>query len=72
MPQRIIIEPFQTKTTGFTPEGYEFASSTAIGKALEAGWRIVHVTSAPVPELSTVYITFVVEKSVDTGSSGSY
>jgi hypothetical protein len=72
MPQRIIIEPFQTKTTGFTPEGYEFASSTAIGKALAAGWRIVHVTSAPVPELSTVYITFVVEKSVDTGSSGSY
>jgi len=71
MPQRVIIEPFHTEVKGFTPEGYEFASSTAIGKALEAGWRIVHVTSAPVPELSTVYVTFVVEKSADTGYSVS-
>jgi hypothetical protein len=70
MPQRVIIEPFHTEVIGFTPKGDEFASTTAIGKALVDGWRIIHVTSAAVPELSTVYVTFVVEKAAGTGSSG--
>jgi hypothetical protein len=59
MPQRVIVEPFSTDSTS---KGVELKQDGSVSKALADGWRIVHSSSAAVPGLSTLYVTFVLEK----------
>lgn len=59
MPQRVIVEPFPTEPMA---KGLELSQDSILAKALADGWRIVGSSSAAVPGLSTLYVTFVLEK----------
>jgi hypothetical protein len=60
MPQRVIVEPFSTDSIS---KGVELKQDSIVSKALADGWRIAHSSSAVVAGLSTLYVTFVLEKA---------
>jgi hypothetical protein len=60
MPQRVIIETFPTQPGA---KGLELSQDSLLAKALADGWRIIDSSSAAVPGLSALYVTFVLEKA---------
>ena len=60
MPQRVIIETFPTEPW---TKGLELNQDGLLAKALADGWRIIDSSSAAVPGLAALYVTFVLEKA---------
>jgi hypothetical protein len=60
MPQRVIVQPFTTEPT---IKSLELHQDSILAQALADGWRIVSSSSAAVPGLATLYVTFVLEKA---------
>jgi hypothetical protein len=59
MPQKVAIESFKVKGID---ANLALTSKSHVQILLNDGWRIVSTSSASIPELSQIFVTFVLER----------